>query len=330
MKKKLVFLTNPIHPAVQAELETFAQVSVAPSTRNEDLIAGAEHASVIVVRHPLPPALFTRAKNLVGAVRHGAGVDMIPLEVASQHHVAVANAPGANARTVAEFAVGQMLALAHKSAAINARMRNMGWAGARALADQGFDLAGRVVGLVGTGAIGQAVANMCHSGFGMKVIGYRPSGPPPLDIIASASLADVFAKADFIVLACPLNEKTRGLVNRTLLKSMKPTACLVNVARGAVVDQDALVESLVAGDIAGAALDVFTLQPLPAQSPLYRMENVLLSPHMAGITEDSLQAVGFCVARQVRQLLRGELPEHLVNREVTPAIERRLSVLTAN
>lgn len=330
MNKKLVFLTNPIHPAVHAELETFAEVSVAPSTRDEDLISGAREASVIVVRHPLPPALFTHAKNLVGVVRHGAGVDMIPLEVASQHHVAVANAPGANARTVAEFAVGQMLALAHKSAAINARMRSHGWASARTLADQGFDLVGRVVGLVGTGAIGEAVAHMCHAGFGMNVIGYRPSGPPALELIAPATLEQVFAESDFVVLACPLNEQTRGLVSRSLLKSMKTTACLVNVARGAVVDQDALVETLAAGNIAGAALDVFTLQPLPEQSPLYGMENVLLSPHMAGITEDSLQAVGFCVARQVRQLLRGELPEHLVNRQMTTAIAQRLLKLNAS
>lgn len=324
MNKKRVFLTNPIHPAVQAELETFAEVSVAPSTCDEDLIAGAEQASVIVVRHPLPPGLFSRAKNLLGVVRHGAGVDMIPIDVATQHHVAVANAPGANARTVAEFAVGQMLALAHKNAAIHLRMRNQGWSSARSLADQGFDLAGRVVGLVGTGAIGQAVARMCHAGFGMQVMGYRPSGLPALDIIAPATLAQIFSEADFIVLACPLNEQTRGLVTRALLSTMKRTACLVNVARGAVVDQEALVELLVAGDIAGAALDVFTHQPLPADSPLYGLENVLLSPHMAGITDDSLQAVGFSVAKQVKQLLHGELPEHLVNRQISADIEQRL------
>jgi len=330
MNKKLVFLTNPIHPIVHAELETFAQVSVATSTRDEDLIAGAAQASVVIVRHPLPPALFTQAKNLVGVVRHGAGVDMIPLDVASQHHIAVANAPGANARTVAEFAVGQMLALAHQSAAINARMRSQGWASARTLADQGFDLAGKVVGLIGTGAIGQAVAKMCHAGFGMRVIGFRPSGPPALDIIESATLPQVFSEADFIVLACPLNEQTRGLVSRSLLKSMKSSAYLVNVARGAVVDQDALVEHLTQGNIAGAALDVFTVQPLPEQSPLYEMENVLLSPHMAGITDDSLRAVGISVVRQVRQLLQGELPEHLVNRQVTTAIEQRLFKLTGS
>jgi len=111
MNKKIVFLTNPIHPAIHAELESVAQVTVSDSTSEQDLIEGAKQASVIVVRHPLPEVLFERAPQLLGVVRHGAGVDMIPIDVATQHNVAVANAPGANARTVAEFAVGQMLAL---------------------------------------------------------------------------------------------------------------------------------------------------------------------------------------------------------------------------
>jgi D-3-phosphoglycerate dehydrogenase len=240
---------------------------------------------------------------------------MIPIDVATRHGIAVANAPGANARTVAEFAVGQMLALAHKSAAINMRMRAGGWGQARSLADEGLDLAGKRVGLVGVGAIGQAVAKMCHHGFGMKVKGYRPSGRPALDIIENVGLEQVFTESDFVVLACPLNDQTRGLVSRSMLERMHPGAYLINVARGAVVDQDALVEVLVAKKIAGAALDVFTVQPLPASSPLYELEHVLLSPHMAGITDDSLRAVGASVAAQVKQLLTGALPEHLVNRQ---------------
>ena len=327
MSKKVVFLTNPIHPAIQAELETVAQVKVSPSTAAQDLIDGAESASVIVVRHPLPPELFARAEQLVGVIRHGAGVDMIPIDVATQYDVAVANAPGANARTVAEFAVGQMLALAHKSAAIHVRMRTQGWAHARSMADQGIDLAGRRVGLVGVGAIGQAVAKMCHHGFGMQVAGYRPSGIPSSDIIENVSLEDIFTESDFVVVACPLNDQTRGLIGRSLLASMKPTACLINVARGAVIDEDALVDVLVSKQIAGAALDVFTHQPLSESSPLYQLEHVLLSPHMAGITEDSLRAVGASVALQVKQLLKGELPEHLVNHHQAQAIVQRLTRL---
>ena len=324
MTRKLIFLTNPVHPLVHAEMQTFAQVSVAASTRDEDLIAGAREASIVVVRTPIPTALFDQAPNLLGVIRHGAGVDMIPIDVATKHGVAVANAPGTNAVTVAEFAVGQMLSLAHKNAIVNQRMRTGGWTNARPLADQGIELSGKKVGLVGLGAIGQAVAKMCHFGFGMSVCGYRPSGQASLDFIEVTSLEQVFAQSDFVVLACPLNDSTKGLVSRSLLAKLKTTAYLINVARGAVVDQPALVDALREQRLAGAALDVFVQQPLPLDSALYGMENVLLSPHMAGVTDDSLRAMGRSVANQARQILSGQLPEHLVNREAARKVQQRL------
>ena len=307
MTSKLIFLTNPIHPLVHAEMETFARVSVAKSTREDDLIAGAREASIVVVRTPIPAALYDQAPNLLGVIRHGAGVDMIPIPEATARGIAVANAPGTNAVTVAEFAVGQMLSLAHRSAAANQRMRASGWASARALADDGIELAGKKVGLVGLGAIGQAVAKMCHFGFGMSVSGYRPSGRASLDFIEVTSLEQVLAQADFVVLACPLNDSTKGLISRALLGKMKASAYLINVAR------------------AGAALDVFTQQPLPVESPLYGMENVLLSPHMAGVTDDSLRAMGSSVARQARQILGGQLPDHLVNHESASQVQQHLA-----
>ena len=325
MTSKLIFLTNPIHPLVHAELETFARVSVAASIRNEDLIAGAREASIVVVRTPIPEALYEQAPHLLGVIRHGAGVDMIPIPEATARGIAVANAPGTNAVTVAEFAVGQMLALAHRSAAANQRMRASGWARARALADDGLELAGKKVGLVGVGAIGQAVAKMCHFGFGMRVCGYRPSGQMSLDFIEMASLEQVLAQADFVVLACPLNDATRGLISRRMLGKMKASSYLINVARGAVVDQQALIEALTEKRLAGAALDVFTQQPLPLDSPLYTMENVLLSPHMAGVTDDSLKAMGSSVARQARQILNGQLPDHLVNHEAADLVRQHLA-----
>jgi len=203
-------------------------------------------------------------------------------------------------------------------------MRASGWASARTLADDGLELAGKKVGLVGLGAIGQAVAKMCHFGFGMSVCGYRPSGHASLDFIEVTSLEQVLAQADFVVLACPLNASTKGLINRSLLSKMKSSAYLINVARGAVVDQEALVEALSEKRLAGAALDVFTQQPLPLESPLYAMENVLLSPHMAGVTDDSLRAMGRSVARQARQILSGQLPDHLVNHEAAVLVQQQL------
>jgi D-3-phosphoglycerate dehydrogenase len=305
-------------------MQTFARVSVAASVRDEDLIAGAREASIVVVRTPIPAALYDQAPNLLAVIRHGAGVDMIPIPEATARGIAVANAPGTNAVTVAEFALGQMLSLAHRSAAANQRMRATGWASARSLADQGIELAGKKVGLVGLGAIGQAVAKMCHFGFGMEVCGYRPSGVASLDFIEVTSLEQVMANSDFVVLACPLNDFTKGLIGSTLLNRMKASAYLINVARGAVVDQQALVDALTSKRIAGAALDVFVQQPLPSDSPLYSMENVLLSPHMAGVTDDSLRAMGASVARQAKQILSGQLPDHLVNRNAASQLQQHL------
>jgi len=114
------------------------------------------------------------------------------------------------------------------------------------------------------------------------------------------------------------------------LESLKPSAHLINIARGAVVDQEALIDILVSKKIAGAALDVFTTQPLPESSVLYELEHVLLSPHMAGISDDSMRAVGSSVASQVKQLLRGQLPEHLVNRQIATQIQKRLQDLIPN
>ncbi|MGE4369844.1 MAG: NAD(P)-dependent oxidoreductase [Burkholderiaceae bacterium] len=327
--KPLVLLTDAIHPQVHAHLEQFATVRVAPDTRPDTLIQAAREAQVIVVRSPLPPALFDTADALRGVIRHGAGVDMIPIDAASARAVAVANAPGANAQSVAEYAVGQMISLAHRLTQIDKALRASSWPEARALSVHAREITGRTVGLVGTGAIGQAVGRICHFGFGMKVLGYSPSGRTLPDYIQPATLDALFAGSDFVVLACPLNDQTRGLVNSALLHLMKTDAGLINVARGAVIQHADLIQALADGRIAGAALDVFPEQPLDPESALFTFPNVILSPHLAGITDESLQRMGDVVAGQVIQLLHGELPTHLVNTAVREPVRRRLAALQA-
>jgi D-3-phosphoglycerate dehydrogenase len=139
---------------------------------------------------------------------------------------------------------------------------------------------------------------------------------------------ELFASADVVVLCCPLTQATRGLVDARRLALMKPGAFLVNVSRGAVVDEPALIEALVAGRLGGAALDVFATQPLPADSPLLQLPNVIVSSHLAGITRDSMRRMGESVARQALQLLAGELPTHFVNHEARPQVLARLAALS--
>lgn len=327
--RPVVVLTNPVHPAAHALMEQHAEVRVAPATDPGTLARSTAQADVIVVRAPLPPGALAGAPRLRGAVRHGAGTDMIPIEEASRLGIAVANVPGVNAVSVAEYVVGQMIGLTHRLRQVDAVLRTQGWQQARALADGSSELRARTVGIVGLGAIGTEVARMCHEGLRMTVLATRRGSAPMPPFVAKAALDDLFAAADIVVLACPLDDSTRGLVDRSLLQRIKPGAFLVNVSRGPVVDEAALIDALRDGRLAGAALDVFQEQPLPAASPLLSMPNVILSAHLAGITQDSMRRMGEGAAAQVLQLLRGELPTHFVNTEAADRVRDRLTALSA-
>ena len=323
-----ILLTQPIHPLAQARLGALGELVVAPNTALDTLRSCAAGCDVVMVRAQLPTDIFAAAPSLVGAVRHGAGVDMIPIAEASAHGVLVANVPGVNANAVAEHVLRSLLQLARLSAqmALHLRERSAGWAQARAFADAGFELNGRTLGLVGFGHVGRAIARLCASGLSMKVLAHTRSPLVPADAHAvRVPLAELLAQSDFVVLACPLTDETRGLIGTAQLALMKRGACLVNVARGPVVQEAALVEALKSGRLAGAALDVFDTIPLPDDHPYWRLDNVLITPHVAGITEDSMLAMGHAAVVAVEHLLRGELPPNCINPQALPAFSRRFA-----
>jgi D-3-phosphoglycerate dehydrogenase len=313
-----VVLTNPIDPAVTRQLAQHLRVSVAPDTQPDTLRAAVRDAHLIIVRAPLPADVFEHGPGLLGAIRHGAGVDMIPIEAATAAGVLVANTPGANAVTVAEYAIAQMLQLARRLASIDARLRSADWLGARVQADTGTDLFGRTLGIVGMGSIGSALARIAGAGLSMRVLGHRASDAPMPQAVVRASLTQLLAESDYVVLACPLTEATRGLIGSAELAQIKHGARLVNVSRGAVIDETALIDALRSGRLAGAALDVFATQPLPADSPLRAFEQVLLTPHMAGITLDSMRRMGELALAQALEIVAGGRPRHLVNPDAWP------------
>jgi D-3-phosphoglycerate dehydrogenase len=323
MSRPLVLLTNPIAAEVDAELRRHAEVRIARALDAATLREEVRDAQYLVVRAPLPDDLFEHAPRLRAAVRHGAGLDMIPMAQASRHGVAVANVPAVNAATVAEYVVGQMLNLARQLPRIDTLLHDESWAAARRLADAATDLGGRTLAIVGMGHIGQALARICALGFGMRVLGVRRSPAADTDTVRYLSLAQALPQADYVVLACPLTEATRGLIGAAELAQLKPGARLVNVARGPVVDEAALVAALRSGQLAGAALDVYTTQPLPADSPLRTLPNVLLSPHLAGITQESMRRMSEGALAQLLAMFRGELPAHLCNPEARDAILAR-------
>ena len=321
-----ILLTQAIHPQAQARLAELGEVIVAPDTRAETLRACAVGCDVVMVRAQLPDDIFASASSLVGAVRHGAGVDMIPIDEATARGVLVANVPGVNANAVAEHVLRSLLQLARFSGPIALRLqaRSAGWGKARAFADAGFELRGRTLGLVGFGHVGRAIGKLCAAGLSMNVLAHTRSPLAAGDSPAlRVPLPDLLAQSDFVVLACPLTDDTRGLIGAAELASMKRGAFLVNVARGPVVQEAALIDALQSGRLAGAALDVFDTIPLRDDHPYWALENVLITPHVAGITDDSMRRMGEGAARAVASLLRGELPPHCINPQALPAFLRR-------
>ncbi|MEP3436332.1 MAG: NAD(P)-dependent oxidoreductase [Hoeflea sp.] len=321
----LIFSTHPLHPDVTAELRTLGTLMVASQPSPAAILEESKGASIIVVRAPIPPEIFRREKALKATVRHGAGLDMIPVETATQTGVLVANVPGVNALTVAEHCIWSALALLRKYPSVSADLRSSGWSVARAHSDHGRELSGRTIGIVGMGNVGNAVFRIAHGGFSMKVLALtsRPAALP--DGAEAADLKQLLATCDVVVLCCPLTDTTRGMIGAEQLALMRPGAILVNVARGPVVDEAALIEALGRGALGGAVLDVFDRQPLPSDHPLMSMRNVILTPHMAGITEESMLRMGQGVVMETRRILAGEKPLNFCNPEVWERYRERFA-----
>lgn len=313
--KPRVLLTDQIHPLLRPLLAEHCDVIVAPDAGAATLARLIADVDGLIVRNKLAPDLFDHAPKLRAVVRHGVGLDLIPVEAATARRIPVGNLPGSNTTAVVEYCIAAMLQLRRGLATLDGTLRSAGWVAARPLADHGSELRGSVLGIVGVGAIGARVADI-GAALGMRVLGHtrRPAALPPN--VAPATHAELFAQADVVVLACPLNEQTRGLVDAATLATMKPDAVLINVSRGPVVDTAALIAALKAGHLGGAALDVHDRQPLASDDPVFGAPNLLLTPHIAGITATSLLGMSRGAVETMLALLRGERPPNVVNPEV--------------
>ena len=251
----------------------------------------------------------------------GAGLDGVEVEVASRHGIYVANVPSgdtANADSVAELAILLMIALARRwpRAQENLRARRVG-------APVGTTLMGKTVAIVGFGGIGRVLARRLR-GFGVRIVAVSRRGPRgeegEVDLhVAVSALEEILRQADFVVVATPLNEETRGMIGRRAFASMKRGAFLINVARGPVVEREALVAALESGQLAGAGLDVFWEEPPDPTDPIFGLE-VVATPHIGGATDISLQEIARGVARNVSLLRRGEVPRNCVNTSSVDAV----------
>lgn len=265
------------------------------------------------------------------------GVDRIDVAAATSAGIPVLSSAGLTAHSVAEFALGLMIAASRRIVEADRDLRGAaGWSSRRTYAEPdlrlGRELRGSTVGIAGLGLIGSELARMAAAAFGCRVLGYDPvvdaeemtrRGAEKRD-----SIVDLAREADFLVLHVPLLPQTRHLVDAEVLSAMKPTATVINVSRGGVVDEVALAVALREGTIAGAALDVFENEPLPQDSPLRELGNIILSPHVAGVTHEWNEQRSRAFAERMLQVLDGERPENLVAPDVWPAfLARRAELL---
>lgn len=318
-----IFSTHRLHPDAEAMLKAAGDLRVASAPDPETLLREGEGAEIVIVRAPIPPAFFGNVPALRAVVRHGAGLDMIPYDAATAAGVLIANVPAVNAPTVAEHVFMVTLALLRQFRPMDRDLRNMGWSTGRAHSDRALDLAGRIMGVIGMGNVGKAVFRIAKYGFQLEIVANSRSPESLPDGVRFLSVDDLVSTADIVVLCCPLTPKTTGLLSRERIARMKPGAILVNVSRGPVVDDAALIEALEMGRIGGAALDVFSTQPLPPEHPYFRQDNVIVTPHLAGITEESMMRMGKGAAAEAIRVMEGGLPVNLRNPEVVEHYRRR-------
>jgi len=308
-----VLLTDPIDPAGVTLLARSAQVVESPDGEPDTLRRLARDCDAAITRSRLPDDIFEFAPRLRAVTIHGTVGDVMSLAYADAHGVLVANLPGENAQSVAEYCVMAMLMLARNAAAITSAIRSEPWDAARARSAEVHEIAGLTCGIVGVGAIGARVAGIVHRGFGMRVLGtQRRLNRMPLEA-EPVTLDRLLTESDFVVVTTPLTRDTHHLFNAERIERMKPGAWLINVGRGAVVDEQALVEALRARRIRGAMLDVFENYRLAAGHPLFGLDNAVLTPHLAGITRESRARMGVAAAQLTLAMLAGERPANLIN-----------------
>lgn len=310
---KTVLLTDPIAPEGEAALARAAHVIRAPDSSPGTIRRLAREADGVITRSKLPDDLFEAAPRLRAVVIHGTGIDLVPLAAAAERGAIVANLPGGNAQSVAEYCVMAMLMLARNMVSIVASLRSGSWDAARALGAGVHEVAAMTLGLVGVGEIGKRAARICRQGLGMRVLGHQRRldriGPDAEPV----SLEDLLVASDFVVVTCPLTPQTHHLLDARALARMKPTAWLVNVGRGAVVEEQALLAALRGKRIAGAMLDVYEHYRLEPGHPFFALENIVLTPHLAGMTRESRARMGLAAAEEMLRMLAGEAPRNPVH-----------------
>ncbi len=313
----MAYLVQNIHPSgVKILQEANLKVRIGASLLEDDILEGAKGGEAIVIRSQgrLTRRIIEGCPSLRCIGRYGVGVDNIDIETANRLRIPIVYAPGVNSGAVAEHAIMLMLAISRKLPLLNRLMREGKWIELRGLQ---FDcLSEQVLGIVGVGTIGAEVARRARA-FGMKTLGFDPclshEQLKEKEIIP-ADKEFLLRESDIVSLHLPLNADTTHFIGRREFGLMKAGVVLINTSRGAIVDEQALREALREGRVSAAGLDVFEEEPLRKDSPLLELENVVVTPHTAGLTRDTVRKLATIVCEGVVRVLRGELPENVFNK----------------
>ncbi|UIP58971.1 phosphoglycerate dehydrogenase [Agromyces marinus] len=313
MTKPVVLIAEELSPATVDALGPDFDVRNVDGTDRPALLAALADANAILVRSAtkVDAEAIAAAPKLKVVARAGVGLDNVDIKSATTAGVMVVNAPTSNIISAAELTVGHILSLARHIPAAHAALAQGEW---KRSAYTGTELYEKTVGIIGLGRIGALIAARLQA-FGVEVIAYDPyitAARAQQLGVQTVSLDDLLERSDFITIHMPKTPETTGMIGAEQLAKMKPTAYVVNVARGGLIDEDALHDALVAKTIAGAGLDVFVQEP-PKESPLLALPNVVVTPHLGASTDEAQEKAGISVAKSVRLALAGELVPDAVN-----------------
>lgn len=314
---KRILLPQPIRPKGMELLAKEVEVVVAPDRSEKTAAAMIGDFDAVITRTTvIDEQMIAGSERLKVIGRHGVGLDIVEMKSATDHGVCVVNTPGANAQSVAEFVVVMMMSMARKLIPADYSQRVEGRFDLRD-GFMGMDIRGKTVGIVGMGQIGRKIAKICRGGFDMEVLGFDPfvTGEElaAIGVKKMETVDELLGRSDFVSLNCLLTPEVEGLINREKIGLMKPTAYLINCARGPVIDEPSLIWALQTKRIAGAALDVFTEEPPRPDNPLFKLPGLIATPHIAAFSHDSMDAMSLTVAEDVLLVLKGEMPRHLAN-----------------
>ncbi len=317
--RPVVVIPQELHPDARALLEREVQVVECTDLTEEGMVRAAAEADGILfrVKPRCTATLMAACKKLRVVGRHGVGLDTVDIPAATRLGIAVVHAPGSNSQAVAEHALMLMLMCAKRAIQVDRLTRAGDWSAKRYAGN--IELGGRTLGIVGVGNIGRRVAAFARA-LGMRVLGYDPYVPPdelrrrgaePVE-----SLEALLPQVDVLTCHTPLTPETRHLINARTLALLPDGAILVNTSRGGVQDERAVFEALVRGKLAAAGLDVWEEEPTSPDNPLLRLDTVVCTSHVAGVTREANRQMAVQVAGEMLRVLRGERPHVLVNPDV--------------